>query len=339
MKNEFDVIRKIYSRLSDDKSKRIFCNRLNYNLSNSKEDLFKLVSEAEGLEKFPKQICKSNNILFGAGARAQSLLAFYSDEIIALVDSDTSKQGSYICQKPILSPDVLKEKYLESNIIVANTFNSEEIVNQLYELGVQKERIINIGESLNELNRTQYFGLRELSCEKEEEVFIDAGCYDGVTVQYFLKWCSSKDYKIYSFEPDDENYKKICDKQCEKWEIINKGLWGSTRQLSFNSNSNSSRVSTNGTGDTAVEVISLDDFIRDKKVTFIKMDIEGAEYEALLGAKRIIIEQKPKLAICVYHKPEDIIDIPQIILSFNQEYKLYLRHYWATPYETVLYAI
>jgi hypothetical protein len=69
------------------------------------------------------------------------------------------------------------------------------------------------------------------------------------------------------------------------------------------------------------------------------MDIEGAEKEALLGAKRIIKTVKPKLCVCAYHKPEDIYELPKTILALNHEYKLYLRHYTDVLYETVLYAI
>ena len=69
------------------------------------------------------------------------------------------------------------------------------------------------------------------------------------------------------------------------------------------------------------------------------MDIEGSEYNALLGSRRIIREQKPKLAICVYHKPEDIIQIPELILSINNEYRFYIRHYSTIGGETVLYAL
>ena len=68
------------------------------------------------------------------------------------------------------------------------------------------------------------------------------------------------------------------------------------------------------------------------------MDVEGEEYEALKGAARIIEEQKPKLAISVYHKNEDIFLIPQLLLELRKDYKFYLRHYSLVTNETVLYA-
>ena len=69
------------------------------------------------------------------------------------------------------------------------------------------------------------------------------------------------------------------------------------------------------------------------------MDIEGAELEALQGGAKLIKKNHPKLAICVYHKPEDIYTIPQLLLEYNPNYTFYLRHYSLWRSETVLYAI
>ena len=83
----------------------------------------------------------------------------------------------------------------------------------------------------------------------------------------------------------------------------------------------------------------IDDVVGKDNVTFIKMDIEGSELEALRGASKTIQEHSPKLAISVYHKPEDIIDIPLFISEINSGYKFYLRHYTNWSVDTVLYAI
>ena len=68
------------------------------------------------------------------------------------------------------------------------------------------------------------------------------------------------------------------------------------------------------------------------------MDIEGAEIPALKGAEMIIRDVKPKLAISIYHRPEDIIEIPELLLQYRSDYQFYLRHYSLHAYDTVLYA-
>lgn len=90
--------------------------------------------------------------------------------------------------------------------------------------------------------------------------------------------------------------------------------------------------------DNSIAVVSLDSCVNDR-VTFIKMDIEGAEMEALKGAESIIKSQKPKLAICVYHKEQDMTEIPIFIKKLVPEYKLFMRHYSNDAGETVLYAV
>ena len=86
--------------------------------------------------------------------------------------------------------------------------------------------------------------------------------------------------------------------------------------------------------------IALDAYInKNERVTFIKFDIEGAELEALKGAKGIISSYRPKLAICLYHKKEDYWQIPYYVKELVPEYKLYIRHYSNYSSETVLYAI
>ena len=77
----------------------------------------------------------------------------------------------------------------------------------------------------------------------------------------------------------------------------------------------------------------------EEKVSFIKMDIEGAELPALNGAEKIIQRHKPKLAVCVYHKREDLITIPQYIKSIVPEYKFYLRVHFPYASELVLYGV
>ena len=73
--------------------------------------------------------------------------------------------------------------------------------------------------------------------------------------------------------------------------------------------------------------------------TFIKMDIEGYELKALIGAKESIRKYRPRLAVCVYHKAEDIFDVSKCILDIHNDYKLYFRSYHMASTEAVLYAV
>ena len=98
-----------------------------------------------------------------------------------------------------------------------------------------------------------------------------------------------------------------------------------------------SKIDKNGLDEVYIE--SIDNILQGEKATFIKMDVEGAELDSLKGAEKTIQQYKPKLAIAIYHKPEDILEIPQFILSCREDYKLYIRHYTSCNYETIPYAL
>ncbi len=88
-----------------------------------------------------------------------------------------------------------------------------------------------------------------------------------------------------------------------------------------------------------VHICTLDKVLENEPISFIKMDIEGAELGSLKGAKEIIMVQKPTLAICIYHSNKDILEIVDYISRLVPEYKLYIRHYSLLFNETVLYAV
>ena len=102
---------------------------------------------------------------------------------------------------------------------------------------------------------------------------------------------------------------------------------------------NGSHLGDSGQEIDKVDVVALDEDI-DERVTFIKMDIEGAEKAALQGCQKHILEDAPRLAICVYHKLGDVWWVPQYVKSLNPGYKFYLRHHYPYGYsETVMYCL
>jgi len=177
----------------------------------------------------------------------------------------------------------------------------------------------------------------------ENEVFVDAGLYYGDTVINFIKRVNGKYRKIYGFDIDERNLEKAV-KNLEEYnniEIISKGLWSETcelkAELGLLAGSNVKEGAT-----APVPLTSLDELFADKSVgeypTFIKMDIEGSEKQALLGSKKVIEAALPKIAVCTYHKPEDIYELTNILYGFNPDYRFMLKHYSPYTWDTVLYA-
>lgn len=186
-------------------------------------------------------------------------------------------------------------------------------------------------------NNPQYFpsDIYKLS---NNEVYVDCGGWDGDTVNEFLKQTNNKYKNIYIFEPDKRMVPKLKDNLGVdvKYTLFEKGVYNQTCKLGFD-------VSACGTisedsSDNTIEVTRIDDVINEK-ISFIKMDIEGAEMSALQGAEKTLRKSLPIMAICVYHKREDLITIPQFIKSLNPNYNLYLRAYYDYVSEVVLYAI
>ena len=185
----------------------------------------------------------------------------------------------------------------------------------------------------------QYFD-EELIVFGNDEVFVDGGCLDFNTSFHFMDKAPLFK-KIYAFEPDCHNFLRIKDLskhvRPNKIELFNKAIYSGKKSLSFhNRGSFWSQVSDSGSN--RIEADCLDNLI--DGATFIKFDIEGCEYEGLLGSRRIITNYKSKLAISVYHKLSDLWEIPLLIKEFYEGYRLYFRHYHKTMHtETICYAI
>lgn len=173
----------------------------------------------------------------------------------------------------------------------------------------------------------------------EDETIVDLGAYDGDTIREFLSVTDEKYNKIYAFEPDEKNYKKLCAKteNLENTERYNLGAWDKEETLFFQKKKG--RNSHQSSQGIPVNFNSVDNVIKDK-VTFIKMDIEGAELKALKGAEGTIKKYKPKLYVCAYHRNEDAFALPLFINELCPEYKIYYRHHPYIPaWESNFYCV
>ena len=186
----------------------------------------------------------------------------------------------------------------------------------------------------------QYFPNDVIQLSKHESL-VDIGAFDGDTVKDFTERTRGCFDNIFSFEVDAINFKLLEETvrgipERERIKIFNLGVWDKECDITYSVGLSQSTV---GAGECKGHVVLLDDVLKGEKVTFIKMDIEGAEPQALRGACNTIREQKPKLAICVYHDFRHLWEIPLYIKSLMPEYKIYLRHHTNLEYETVCYAI
>lgn len=170
------------------------------------------------------------------------------------------------------------------------------------------------------------------------EVFVDGGGFDGFTSREFVNRCP--EYQaIHLFEPSAKMLKTARTKLADVARVTyhSLGLYDHPTTLNFDaSDGSASRITENGT--ETIVAGRLDDAVGEA-VSFIKLDLEGAELPALMGAKNHILTDHPKLAVAVYHQPADFWQIPKFILGLRDDYNLYLRHYTEGWTETVMFFI
>ncbi len=186
---------------------------------------------------------------------------------------------------------------------------------------------------------TREEALCELLNLSGKEHYADLGAYRGDTVEELINLCGGFE-KAYAFEPDKKTFLKLAynTKNLENLTLFPYALWNENKILTF-SGGGGRQSALNDKG-YEVEAVALDNILGDKKLTYIKADVEGVEKEALAGMSRILREQKPKLCISAYHRSGDIFELILQIHQINPEYKIHLRHHPYIPaWDTNLYAI
>jgi len=188
--------------------------------------------------------------------------------------------------------------------------------------------------------KDQYFP-KELIQLSENEVFVDGGAYTGDTLLAFIRKAKSKYSKCYAFEPETENAARLnalAGRQSFRdVSIVAKGLWSKAAALRFAAAEGETGSAISETGSATIEADTIDNLAPD--ATFIKLDVEGAELEALKGAAETIKRNRPKLAVCLYHKPGDLFEIPLYLKALAPEYRFFLRQHQPVACELVLYAV
>jgi len=173
----------------------------------------------------------------------------------------------------------------------------------------------------------------------DSEIYVDLGAYNGDTVIEFTEAVHNSFKAVYAFEPNAKNFRKMSKNIDEKDNIIlyNAGAWSSTGFLSFTKGEGRmSKASADGEALTAC--YAVDEAVKEN-ATLIKLDVEGAERQAILGAERHM-RNGARVITALYHRNKDMFDIPLLIHELNPKLKLFVRHQLYIPaWETNLYCI
>lgn len=245
-----------------------------------------------------------------------------------------------------LSPTPFEEiKQNESEFQKTYYMLGDQRSKQVYEalLNYKITRRTDYLQDIYDNEEDQYFdnNLIKLS---DIDVFVDCGAYIGDTLQEYWKRVGGKIQKYICFEAD----KVVCETLknnirlwgIENVDVYNIGCWNKKDRLRLNIQGSGTSYITESEDGDIIDVDAVGNILPDLPVSFIKMDIEGAEENALLGMERIISTYKPILAISIYHSVRDFWYLPQLIKKLMPEYKLFIRHYrQLSDSETICYAV
>ena len=180
----------------------------------------------------------------------------------------------------------------------------------------------------------------------DSEVFFDFGAYDGDTALEFIQLTGGRFGKIYAFEPDFRSFCKLRRRLymfgTDKLETINSAAWDKDGEESFEQTGGRQSALSAGAKGKKVRTIKADTFCGNGKIkpTLMKYDVEGCEAKALLGAAGILKKHRPRLEISLYHRTEDLLELPVLIKSINSKYKMYLRrHEYIPAWDVNLYCV
>jgi FkbM family methyltransferase len=332
---------------------KLFCEALDYKVDFFIDD-FSSQSEYQNIvikksTEVPKDIKIYISVLQYSKKIEKELLANGFCNIVNFTDS--------VFQLPKLLKLIAKQNYLWLVEDKTKMFEKEklDIVFGLLKDNTSKEllnQIVHLRRTLDvnyyiKPSGTEYFPVDVPVFNNLNIInFIDCGAYTGDTIKELMFQNQKVGYTI-SFEPDEKNLEKLNNELKNQKEshpqtnfiIYPAGIYSSNTILRFANNGIASSAALDEDSDIQVPVVALDNIVLNSSPNYIKMDIEGAEKEALIGAKKTIQKYKPNLAICLYHKPQDLWELPILIHEIEPSYDMYIRVHEDMCLSTVLYCI
>jgi len=268
--------------------------------------------------------------------------AVSSPAMLERIQELSEKYTLYVPDVPVVGGGLFTREYCEEHAA-----EIEEVYESLADDRSRRiyANLINFKISGNPLYLTKVVDTKEqiwnhVIKPTNHEIYVDLGAYNGDSIREMLEYSRGKYHRIIAVEPDKKNYKKLVKfvgdtpsvqcYQCTAWCL--------DTVLPYSGKS--SRQSTLTGDGITIQARAVDSLLAGNPVTLIKMDVEGAEREALWGASRSIVRFAPKLMVSLYHRNEDIYELPLLVKRINPRYKLYIRHQPYIPaWETGLFAI
>lgn len=346
-----EQLKQVYDMLEDEESKDIYINKVNYLVTGKSCYLDHIIDICvPDLKRMKCSLAQDirnrfpgfDVIIWGCGYTVRNNIECCKEieKLICFCDRDSRKQKEGYWGFPVISPEELLSSHTDAVIVIGTGNYFEEIKAELYKDGIPQEHILNLGNYVPMSSARQYFEEPFLSYGAEE-VFVDAGAFDLFSTIRLQEICGGRLKKSYAFEPDKDNFAKCREivegKNLDYVKLMPYGTWDEVKTLNFSQMGNAcSDICESGS--TVISTMPIDRAVKES-VTFIKMDVEGAELKSLIGARDTIRRDRPKLAVSIYHKYEDMVQIPLYVKSLVSDYKLYVRHYSNNASETVLYAV
>ena len=343
MKDFIERCKVVYEHIADEESRFIFSNRLLYSATGDYKYIKSIVLSTEMGQKIFELLKKSANnhdnmVIDGAGEYGRFIYQDYPELPWVCFSDASPKEKTLFDNIPVLQRKQAMEKYPNAVWVISSTRYFKEIEKELVEGGIDQRNIVNVGKIVYESYSAMYFDVPYIQ-PKKNNCLIDGGAYHGESTIEFYRWCGENGAQAVVFEPDKDNY-NICKHNLAKMKgtyVLNKGTYDAIGEQAFSSKGNMvSQMDPQGR--EKIETTTIDSVPEAQNATYIKLDVEGVELETLKGGAHVIGRNKPDMAISVYHKPEDIVELLECVLSINPNYVFYLRHYTLGDGDTVAFA-
>ncbi|MCD7846647.1 MAG: FkbM family methyltransferase [Oscillospiraceae bacterium] len=260
------------------------------------------------------------------------------EELREKIDEIATRHRLFVPDTPVVGDGLFTKEYLKENF---------DKISEVYELLADEQskfcfeklieyKITGKLEPLKACESSRNVNILNLG---SNEIYMDLGAYTGDTIVDFLKATDRKYKKIYAVEPDKRNFRKLSEYTVfmTDMELINAAI-GSEDGVTRIRKGGGRMIRRSDDG-VEIPVRSVDGILGDSDCSYIKMDIEGEEKAALIGAKNTIDRCSPKLNVAIYHRVGDLFELPLMVHEMNPEYKFYIRHYPYYPaWDTNLYA-